>query len=369
MIPSVRPRPSPDGVGRGPTSLHDRDPTPKPHRRSSGALPRRRKPLPWPDDRVFRILSIDGGGIRGIFSAAILDGLERQYLGGASVSAYFDLIVGTSTGGIIALGLGTGRPAADMLDLYVRHGAAIFPPGRAGRLAREALGWLRAKYRRRPLTRYLAETFGDLRLCDSRARLCVPSADGRHGDLYVFKTPHHPDFVWDAPEPMSRVALATSAAPTYFRALDDGRFTLVDGGLWANNPIMVAVVEAMSSFAVSRDRIRVLSIGCGAAHYTISTSQRRFGGLLHWRRAIDAAIHFQSQSALAQARLLVGPENVVRLDAPPDSPRIDLDDWRRSANFLPSAASEVLTTDADRVASLFLKEATAPYRPVTRVAS
>src|SRR3954454_18025200 len=78
--------------------------------RSAGTRRSRRRGLPWPKGREFRVLSIDGGGIRGILPAAILAGLEERFLGGASVAGYFDLIAGTSTGGILALGLGAGFP-------------------------------------------------------------------------------------------------------------------------------------------------------------------------------------------------------------------------------------------------------------------
>ena len=78
----------------------------------------------------------------------------------------------------------------------------------------------------------------------------MPSADGRHGDLYVFKTPHHPDFRLDGHELMTKIGAATSAAPTYYRPLEDGGYTFVDGGLWANNPIMVGLVDALSCFTV-----------------------------------------------------------------------------------------------------------------------
>src|SRR5215470_12247826 len=74
--------------------------------RSAGAIPQRRVPQAWPKDRRFRILSIDGGGIRGVFPAAVLAGLERNHTGGSSIASYFDLVAGTSTGGILALGLG-----------------------------------------------------------------------------------------------------------------------------------------------------------------------------------------------------------------------------------------------------------------------
>ena len=97
----------------------------KPPRRSSGALKRRRERLPWSDDREFRILSIDGGGIRGVFPAVVLAGLEERYLDGQPLASYFDLIAGTSTGGIIALGLGAGLRAADVSRMYVERGGEM----------------------------------------------------------------------------------------------------------------------------------------------------------------------------------------------------------------------------------------------------
>src|SRR3954453_11044177 len=108
-------------------------------RRSAGAIPHRRVPQPWPKDRRFRILSIDGGGIRGVFPAGFLAGLERRFTGGGPITDYFDLVAGTSTGGILALGLGAGYAARDLLDLYVERGPEIFPPAadtRFGRLKR-----------------------------------------------------------------------------------------------------------------------------------------------------------------------------------------------------------------------------------------
>ena len=84
-----------------------------------------------------------------------------------------------------------------------------------------------------------------------------------HGEVYIFKTPHHPDFHKDLHEPMVKVALATSAAPTYFRPLEHNGYTLVDGGVWANNPAMLAVIEALICFGIDRDQIDLLSLGCG----------------------------------------------------------------------------------------------------------
>src|SRR5687768_16727007 len=96
-------------------------------KRSDGALKERRKPLPWSRDRDFRILSIDGGGIKGIFPASVLAGIEERFLGGRSIARHFDLVAGTSTGGIIALGLAAGLNARAIANLYIDRGAAIFP--------------------------------------------------------------------------------------------------------------------------------------------------------------------------------------------------------------------------------------------------
>src|SRR5215211_2395613 len=104
--------------------------------RSAGAIPQRRVPQAWPKDRRFRILSIDGGGIRGIFPAGVLAALERHYTGGCSIASYFDLVAGTSTGGILALGLAAGYTAAELRDLYVERGNEVFPPFTASAFGR-----------------------------------------------------------------------------------------------------------------------------------------------------------------------------------------------------------------------------------------
>ena len=175
-------------------------------KRSASSLRQRRVPLSWPHDRQFRILSIDGGGIRGIFPAAVLAGLEARYLGGASVARCFDLVAGTSTGGIIALGLAAGLKASELRDIYIRRGCEIFPPLRGGVLGDLEHRWLkirryfRYRYDRNALMRVLEQTLGEREFGSAKSRLCIPSFDGRYGEVYVFKTPHHPDFRKDRKE-------------------------------------------------------------------------------------------------------------------------------------------------------------------------
>ena len=319
-------------------------------KRSAGILPGRRKRLVWQSDQPFRILSLDGGGIKGIFTAAVLADLEAHYLDGGSIAEYFDLVVGTSTGGIIALGLAAGMSASQLLDLYATRGGEIFPP--KGRSIRKIFQYIGTGYRRKPLDRILYDVLGDLRLRDSEVRLCIPSLDGKYGDVYVFKTPHHPDFKRDGGELMTKVAAATSAAPTYFKPVEDG-YIFADGGVWANNPIMVGLVEALSSFKTSRKDILILSIGCGESPYEIGRLQRWIGGKLAWANLIFAAMHFQSMNALGQAGLLIGRDKILRID-PPSSEAIELDDWLKAATTLPEEARQQTAKNGAQIASTFL---------------
>ena len=344
-----------------------------PPRRSTGALMRRRVPLPWPEDRDFRILSIDGGGIRGIYPATFLAGLEERHLEGSSVVQYFDLIAGTSTGGIIAIGLAAGLKAAELRDLYMDRGCEIFPPIQNGIIGavehglRNACQYFKFRYDRKALMRILGDTLGDQRFGEAQVRLCIPSFEGRYGEVYIFKTPHHPDFRKDASERMTKVAAATSAAPTFFQPLQDGGYTFVDGGVWANNPIMIALVDALSCFSVLPERVRILSLGCGDDRYIVGHSKIRLGGVLAWKDIIYAAMRLQSLNSLGQARLLIGADRIIRASAPNSENQIQMDDWIRAVSQLPAAAESTLDELGESVSKGFLSEPASRYEPIVKI--
>ena len=139
-------------------------------------VPGRRVPVPWERHLPFRILSLDGGGIKGIFPAAILATMEEQYLEGRSIGGYFDLIAGTSTGGILALGLGAGMTAGEILRMYLEQGHQVFPSkerGLTGRLGR----LFSAQYDRSALDRLLNQTLGGKTFRQSKCRLLIPSTE------------------------------------------------------------------------------------------------------------------------------------------------------------------------------------------------
>jgi patatin-like phospholipase/acyl hydrolase len=329
-----------------------------PARRSDGTIQQAREKQPWPKDRLFRILSIDGGGIRGVFPAAYLAEIEKRFLGGRSVAEHFDMIAGTSTGGIIALALGHGMTAQQALEIYTERGERIFPPkGLVGGL-RRVLRWIfKPKHDQDALKNELLKVFGDKVLDLSTKRLVIPSFEGRHGEPFLYKTPHHPDYQKDRHKRFAHVALHTTAAPSYYPGVDDDGFIMIDGGVWANNPVMNALVDALACYDVPRENVRILSIGTGESTFTVDEKARN-GGAVKWAfmRSFNAAARAQSRNALGQAFLLVGKPNVLRIDPPESDSQIALDDVRRSLRELPHMARSLVEGSGHRVEEMFLQD-------------
>jgi uncharacterized protein len=196
-------------------------------------------------------------------------------------------------------------------------------------------------YGRKPLEEELLRIFGQTTFGESKTRLIIPTFEGRHGEPWIYKTPHHPDYKRDRHERMVHVGLSTSAAPTYFEALSNGGYVMVDGGLWANNPVMNAVVNALACYDIERRQIQVMSLGCGETSFKVDEKLAR-GGLISWRKVIKAAMRAQSLNALGQAYLLVGKNQVTRLDAPETPTPIGLDDFARAREELPFMAPSLV---------------------------
>ncbi|KRE48382.1 CBASS cGAMP-activated phospholipase [Paenibacillus sp. Soil724D2] len=194
----------------------------------------------------YKILSIDGGGIKGLYSAIILQKMEEEY---GSIHKHFDLICGTSTGGIIALALAAGVPASEIVRFYKEAGPKIFPYKRKWM---RKLHWLKqigiiSKYSDKDLRSALTNVFGDMRIEDCKTNVLIPSVNITTGEPYVFKSDHNPLLTRDKKRLLTEVALATSAAPTYFPIVqlqtNKGVEQFVDGGLVANNPSLLGIQE------------------------------------------------------------------------------------------------------------------------------
>ncbi len=312
-----------------------------------------------PRDR-FQVLSLDGGGVRGIFSAALLAGLEKDL--GRPVLDHFDLVVGTSTGGVIAVALGAGMTPEDVMDLYVSEMTAIFP---GPRRLRSLWQLVRPKYRPDGLTTLLRRFFGDRILGESRVPLVIPSFDLGENRVYLFKTPHHERLKRDWQVPFWQVAAATSAAPTFFPtfSLPEDHVRLVDGGVWANNPAMVGVVEAVSMFGQPLDTIRVLSLGT-TADPRMRKRKLDNGGLLQWIRSpnvVNVLLTGQSGGAFTQVQHLIGRDNAHRLDPPAPAGLTQLD--TADARDLKAKGAYHSRYFCPTFESIFASHIAAPYRP------
>ncbi len=260
--------------------------------------------------------------MRGVFTAAFIAATEE--LLDSRLADRVDLIAGTSTGGLIALGLAAGRSGQQMLDLYRDNGGEIFSGGWPGRQL------ILPKYRRAGFDQLLQREFGEMKMRELGTPVCVSAYELVTGQPRVFKTAHSPDLYWGHEQAVWKVAAATSAAPTYFAPV---QFTEedahVDGGVWANNPSMIAITEAVRRFDRDLGDIRLLSVGTNAPRATVkSFGAARRMGLPRWARPALALLQSgPAQGNHFQAMHLLGGAHYLRLGDRPDAVQpVALDD-------------------------------------------
>lgn len=293
-----------------------------------------------------RILAIDGGGIRGTFPAAFLANLEKDLK--PPIGRYFDLISGTSTGGIIAIGLALGLRASEILKLYEEQGPSIFGQTRSGVggwLDRKVRGIRRVwspKYSSEPLRSALTSVLGAKRLGDAQTRLVIPAWHPQTQSVYIFKTAHHPRLKNDYKEKAVDAAMATAAAPTFFsQHVTDNDVGLVDGGIWANNPTGITVVEAIGTLGWRADEIKVLSVGCLD---DIKEVREAYGAASMAPQIANWFMAGQSHGSLGMAQILTGDphdrKSIYRITQPVPSGFYTLDDTRRIQSLKDRAFAE-----------------------------
>lgn len=234
----------------------------------------------------FQILCLSGGGFLGLFTAALLVHLEDK--SGSPLFQRFDLIAGTSVGGLLALGIAAGTSAHKLLAAFRQEGPSIFsdrrkPRGCFSQLCDLSRFVQHAKYRPLHLAQTIDTMVGpDTRMCDLKARVIIPAVNLTKGSPQVFKTPHHPTFIRDPNLLVRDVALATSAAPTFFPIHRVGNELFADGGLYANSPDLLAVHEAEYFLKNDIENIHVLSIGTTTTSFSMSSETGLDLGSLGW---------------------------------------------------------------------------------------
>lgn len=264
---------------------------------------------------MYKILSIDGGGIKGIIPASCLARIEETN-GGKIIVEHFDLIAGTSTGGILALGLGLGFTAREILALYMDNGDKIFknPIWTKIPLLKNR-GVFSTKYDTKPLQKLLKEKFQGMLLGQSKTRLIIPAFDIVRNDICVFKTAHHERFEFDYKIPAEDIALATSAAPVYFKPhkMLNGK-SLVDGGILANNPTLLSVIEGIGVLNWPAEEISILSLGCSDEMPKYGELSQKTPGAISWGLGlVELFFNGQSASSLGGAKLLLGDRTEERI--------------------------------------------------------
>jgi hypothetical protein len=248
------------------------------------------------EDKAFKILSVDGGGIKGLYSSTILEHLEQRF---GPMSDYFDMICGTSTGGLIALCLALKLPAKEISKIYSEQGNKIFPHRTwLGGVFRQTI-W-KGKYSDEPLKEVLQSIFGEKTIGDLQNLVCIPSYSLTDARPWVFKRDHS-KLDRDNNTLLVDVALATSAAPTYFPLCEIPAYNhkqFIDGGVWANNPTLVGVIEALTYFVgkgknfSSVDILSVSSLN-NTAGKALGLKRRR--SFINWRNDLfDTSLIGQS---------------------------------------------------------------------------
>ena len=269
-----------------------------------------------------KLLEIDGCGIRGIYASHVLERIQREF--STVFHSEFDLIAGTSTGSIIAAAIAFGIPASKVTELYRETGPSIFKPKKW-----TFGGTVSSRYSSEPLRAALVSIFNDATLSEARTRLVIPATDIGNGGVHVFKSAYDEKFVRDPNVKVVDAVLASCSAPSYFAPARVGPYQLSDGGLWANNPSLVAVTEALTRLGAERSAIRLLSIGTGIGknYYPLSKSDKKWGFLNGWgiSKFISMLLNLQAATASNVTQLILEKHQSVRVNFESDLP-LSLDD-------------------------------------------
>lgn len=284
----------------------------------------------------FRILALDGGGIKGAYSAAVIASIEKAF--DCRIGEYFDLVSGTSTGGLLATGIAAGHSGAEMLDFYQEYGQKIFPKrGIITKVLRSftSSSLYSGKDLRQVLCPILSENGVLLTMKDACCRLLIPSFDVVKGKPYYFITPHLPLKRFDSDTTLLDVAMATSAAPVYFPMgivkSDFSESHYMDGALVANSPVLAAVLHAVHSMGVDPGQISVLHIGTTTTPPSHKNPSRRFynlGNVIDTARAFLVA---QEDFMRTESKALVGALQYLSIDECRDVDEFSLSDASSSA--------------------------------------
>ena len=259
---------------------------------------------------TFRILALDGGGTRGIYTAQLLAKIEQAFQ--TRIKTCFDLIAGTSTGAIIAGAAVSDIPMQDIVKLFETETPYIF------RRRWYRIPLFLSKYPSKRLAEILAAHIPATPLGEVATPLMITSSEISKSDVHIFRSNYtdkssNPDSSNNNVN-LRDAILASCAAPTFFAPKSLNNFLLADGGLWANNPSTIAFTEAISAFRKDPREVRMLSLGTGHS-VNMYRNRRGWGFITGWGGAklTSYVMSLQSQASANMTKLLL-KENYLRIN-------------------------------------------------------
>ena len=287
------------------------------------------------EEKKFRILSLDGGGIRGVASAYMLKEIEKilEENKQPPIREYFDMIAGTSTGSILTAGLALGYSSKKLIDLYQEHGLKIFPYQKLFDLNRWQLllkyGLSAPKFSNQGLIEVLTEKLDKFKKSDGsyvtikevggdekKPIIVILAYDTTYRNTTLFTNYQTPEEGkrWYSNIPVWKICVSSAAAPTFFppyelknteisqdgKIQEDWSFPHVDGGVTANNPTLCAIARAIQ-LGHKLEEISVLSIGTGESKKPLTFQETQGWGLLQWGLRIPDV--FMEGQAELQSRI------------------------------------------------------------------
>lgn len=270
------------------------------------------------ENNRFQILSLSGGGIKGLYTAEVLKHLEKNYSSKRIVD-HFDLICGTSIGGIIALALAYGHSPKDLAELLRKNGEVIFPKQNSViAFCKQAFS---SKHKVQPLKKLLTEIFEDATIKDLQKPVLIPTINATTGQARIFKNRYCQEYHRDQDIRLVDVALATSAAPGFLPAHEINSALYIDGGLVANSPILMGVHEARYKLDIKKQNIHVLSVGTMSSEYTLSNDPEKGSSYVKdWKMGanlFELTIAANEKVHNFMVTNSLGASNVLFIDKPP----------------------------------------------------
>lgn len=273
-----------------------------------------------------KILAIDGGGIRGVFPAYIIKELNKHY--NNELYTKFDLIVGTSTGSILASAIANKNDLDEVYNLYRQKGKLIFTKNKFG-----FLGLVFAKYNNKKLKKELNLLFKTKMKDIAKPSLAITTSDLINTEVHVIKSAYLDEYIRDGERNLSDVILASCSAPTYFNPTKLDNSLLADGGIWANNPSLVGYTEAISKFDNEASNIKILSLGCGKIKYHYGFKTKVWGFFTGYKllRLVDYFMNMNSNYIESTVGLLL-KGNYLRINF--QGSKLSLDDVGKTKDLI-----------------------------------